>query len=271
MVPNRRRPWGTWTRPLATTISGRRAVIERLENRTKPLKTRTRPESAPRSVDFPAPLAPINATSSPGQSSRSTSNRTGVIPKPAESLLTCSSDGPSGIRRWLMLAISFLAPGVALAQVCLDHTGVVEDLGGWPLHEGLTEVEHEDAVAHAHDDLHDVLDQDDGDAAVPDASDHRQGLLHLDLVEPGHHLVKQQQAGAHRQRSGDFEALAVRHSEPEHGVVPFLGEPDQVEHLVGFPHRGHGLQPTPRPAKERAHRRVLANGHRGKRPHNLEG
>src|SRR3989442_6809740 len=152
MVLNRRRPCGTCTIPLATIISGRKPVNARPARRTLPLERRTRPESAPRSVDFPAPLAPINATSSPGQSSRSTSNRTGVIPKPAESLLTCSSDGPSGIRRWLMLAISFLAPGVALAQVCLDYTGVVEDLGGGPLHEGLTEVEQEDAGAHAHDD-----------------------------------------------------------------------------------------------------------------------
>src|SRR5256885_1470660 len=50
------------------------------DRRTMPLETRTRPESAPNKVDFPAPLAPIRATSSPGASSRSTSKRTGVIP-----------------------------------------------------------------------------------------------------------------------------------------------------------------------------------------------
>src|SRR2546430_9402976 len=53
--------------------------------------------------------------------------------------------------------------------------------------------------------------------------------------------------------------------------MAFLAQPDDVEHGVGFVQRGARLQSSAGPAEERAHRGVLANRHRGERPHDLEG
>src|SRR2546423_14697362 len=163
MVPNSRRPCGTWTRPLATISSGRRSVISRPPNRMLPWKTRTSPESAPRSVDFPAPFAPINATSSPGRSSRPTSNSTGVAPKPAVTLPTCSSaDGASAIGRRGTFAVRFsLAPGVALAEERLDDPGVVEDVGGGAFERAPAEIEDQRGGGHPDAPAHELFDQPD--------------------------------------------------------------------------------------------------------------
>src|SRR2546429_2214339 len=199
MVPKRRRPWGTWTRPAATVCSGRCPVTGRPLKTTRPAVTRTSPVSAPSSVDLPAPLAPISATSSPGQMSRSTSNRTGIRRKPASRRRTSSSGSPSGIA----------AAGVALTQVGLDHPAVAQDLRGRAFQQRPPQVQDQGAVANADDDLHHVLDQDAGDAAGANLAPPLQRLLHLHLAEPGHDLVEQQESRRHGEGARELKPLAV--------------------------------------------------------------
>src|SRR3989441_8985577 len=265
MVPKRRRPCGTWTRPLATISSGRRSVMSRPPNRMLPWKTRTSPESAPRSVDFPAPFAPINATSARGCHSTPTSNSPGVAPKPAVTSLTCSScNGASAIGRRGTFAVRFaLAPGVALAEVRLDDPGVVEDLGGWTFDERPSEIKDQRVGAHSDDHAHDVFDEHDRDPTFPHPPHHRECLLYLDVVEPGHHLIQQQQPRTHGEGAGNLQAFAVRDGEAQHGVVPLLAEPHQVENLVSLGESCGRLQPPVRPAEQGAHGGGFANGHGG--------
>ena len=74
-------------------------------------------------------------------------------------------------------AISFLS---LLAQIGLDDHGVVLDILGGALGDDLTEVEHADTLADAHDQIHVVLDEHDGDLeGVADLDDifHELGSL----------------------------------------------------------------------------------------------
>src|SRR2546423_1795065 len=133
------------------------------------------------------------AISPPGRSSRPTSNSTGVAPKPAVTLPTCSSaDGASAIGRRGTFAVRFsLAPGVALAEVRLDDPGVVQDVGGWTFDERPSEIEDQRVGAHPDDHAHDVFDEHDRDPTFPHPPHHRECLLDLDVVQPGHHLIQQ--------------------------------------------------------------------------------
>ncbi len=54
-------------------------------------------------------------------------------------------------------------------------------------------IEHHHAVDHAHQDAHDVLDPDDGDAElVADLAQHVGRLIHLVLIEPAEAFVGEQ-------------------------------------------------------------------------------
>ena len=69
-------------------------------------------------------------------------------------------------------------------------------------------VEHHHAVDHAHQDAHDVLDPDDGDAElVADVAQHVGRLIHLGLVEAAEALVGEQQLWRSGERLGEFELL----------------------------------------------------------------
>jgi hypothetical protein len=51
-----------------------------------------------------------------------------------------------------------------------------------------------------------VLDDDDGDAALMDAPDQGNRVLHLGRRQPGHRLVEQQHLGLGGKRPGDLQA-----------------------------------------------------------------
>src|SRR5919201_3830333 len=153
--PKRRRPWGTWATPALTILSGRAPVRSRPPTSTRPAVGRTRPEIVPSKVDFPAPLAPISATSSPSLTRRSTPKSTGPAPNPAVRPRTSSSGASAAFS---------LSAGIPLSQVSLDDPLVLEALGRIPLRENLAEVQHQRCAADTDDDPHHVLDEDDGDA-----------------------------------------------------------------------------------------------------------
>src|SRR5438046_2914782 len=117
--------------------------------------------------------------------------------------------------------------------------------------------------AHADGHAHDVLDQDDGHAALVDGPDHLERVIDLHRVEPGHHLVEQQQLRSSRHGPGDLKPFAVRDGHSADRQVRLRSQADQLEHAVG----ASESRPEPGPfliaAKQRTRHDVLANRHRG--------
>ena len=95
-------------------------------------------------------------------------------------------------------------------------------------------VEHDDAIDVLGPQLDPVLDDDEGRARALGGRD--DGIAHLDGargVEVGGRLVEQQQSGAHRERSGQSEALLLPARERRGGVfAPERAEADLVERTI---------------------------------------
>ena len=119
-----------------------------------------------------------------------------------------------------------------------------------------------------HHRAHDVLDQQDGDAAprVEIAQDlHHQ--VDLGRAQAGHHLVEQQEARAGGERARDLEPLALRQRQRRGGMAALGDEAEQVEHLVGQPARlADGAAGV-----ERTDDHVVEHGEAGERLDQLEG
>ena len=130
---------------------------------------------------------------------------------------------------------------VSLTEVGLDHAPILEDLFRWPFGERATEVQDDRPATNADDDLHDMLDQDDGDAVFADAADHAERLLDLDVVETGHHLIEEEQLGPHRQGPRELQPFAVGNGQTEHRVLALFYQANQLQHLVGGLHRRRWL------------------------------
>ena len=80
------------------------------------------------------------------------------------------------------------------AEIDLDDARVALGAGGRAIEYFLAVVQHDDAVDHAHQHAHDVLDPDDGDALLlADALQHVGGLIHLAVIEAVEALVGKQQ------------------------------------------------------------------------------
>ena len=101
-------------------------------------------------------------------------------------------------------------------------------------------VERDDAIADAADQPHVVLDQEDGDAAVPDAHDVAHQLAGLGRVHAGGRLVEEQEARLGRERAGDLEPPAVGVGQRDGGLVgprqqPLAEERQQLHRLLSHP------------------------------------
>ena len=94
-------------------------------------------------------------------------------------------------------------------EVGLDDPRVLLDLLGQAFGDHLAVVEHRDPVGETHDDLHVVLDQQDGDATVADLAHEVAQTVLLDRVHPGGRLVEQQELRLRTQGAGDLEATLV--------------------------------------------------------------
>ena len=91
-------------------------------------------------------------------------------------------------------------------------SGLSADLARLALGDLLAVVEDDDAVADAHDDLHVVLDQEHGDAALRGSRRSFREAARLGGREPGRRLVEHQERGLAGQGDGDGQValLAVR-------------------------------------------------------------
>src|SRR5229473_2866325 len=228
----------------------------------RPERGRSRPLSVERSVVLPAPFDPTSATISPARISRSTSHSTWTSPYATFSFSVRRRTPSVGMRARLR---------VLLAEVRLDHRRVDRDLGGRALRDFAPVVEDDDTLAHADDHLHHVLDDDERDAAVVDSAEQDDRLVHLAAAQAGHHLVQQQDARFHRQRSRELEALAADDGETLGWFVAPPVKAHELEHLVGLAQCFARRTACTARAEHRADADVLAHAEVGEGARDLEG
>src|SRR6266480_2800549 len=220
-----RRPSGMQARPRATMACVGRPAMSAPSKTMRPRRGAVRPRMARMSVDFPEPLEPrmqvIDPASTASDTSRSTS---------ARSYPTLM---PSIRRRAAMTPL-------LRAQVGDLDLPIGGDLGVGAFGDLAAIVEHRAALAHALDDVHLVLDNDDGQAGQARA--HRQEIVHqlarFLVRHSRRRLVQQQQARLRDQRAADLDAAPVDHAE----------RAGRVEHAPGKP-RAEGRDQSARLGK----------------------
>src|ERR1700741_1842268 len=121
--------------------------MSRSSNSMRPLATRRRPKIALNTVDLPAPFGPITVVIAPRATLKLVPCSTVSLPYPPTTPSSASSAAPDSV-----------------SKVCLDDPGVAADRVGRPLGEDAALCQHQHARAERHDELHVVLDDDEGGA-----------------------------------------------------------------------------------------------------------
>src|SRR2546421_7309339 len=195
--------------------------IGRPSNTMRPRVGERRPDTA-RSVEvFPAPLAPIRQTSSPGCTTRSRPRRAATGPYAAWR----SSRLSNGVR-------SGAATGGP--QVGADNVRVRLDGGGRACGDHAAMVQHDHGVRDRHDHSHVVLDQEHGDGLVTNAIDQ---VGHRRLLGGAHAragFVEEQEPwpGPERYAELDEPLLAVR--ELARPLAAAMAEAHELDDPVGL-------------------------------------
>jgi hypothetical protein len=103
--------------------------------------------------------------------------------------------------------ITSLLKRVDIAKVGIDDPLVVHDFV-WPaIRDLLAMVEHNDPIGDPHDNTHDVLDDEDRDATVPDVADEPYRLLALFGIEACREFIEQEQFRLACKGTGQLQAL----------------------------------------------------------------
>lgn len=170
-----------------------------------------------------------------------------------------------------------------LPEVCLDDVGVLGDFPGCSLGDHLSVIQYENLVRYAHDQLHIMFDEQDGDALlVPDPGDEMVELTGFLGVHAGCGFVEQEQERLGGHGPGYLEASLST-------VGKLLGKLVHIflqAHLLEHPIRGINyfplfpagrLVPEDGPCDTRScpampgHHHVLQHGHLLEKPDVLEG
>ncbi len=157
--------------------------------------------------------------------------------------------------------------GCALAEIGLDDAGIAGNRLRRAFGDDAALRQHEDMPGQAHHRLHDVLDHDDGDAAIADGEDHRHHIANLGRVEPRQHLVEQEQPRLDRQRAGKLEALSSRNRKARRRTVERRIQPDRAGDVAGGVERIRARGPR----QVSADRDVFPHRQAYERLHDLEG
>src|SRR5439155_4231786 len=119
----------------------------------------------------------------------------------------------------------------AVAEVGSHHARIVDDLLGRPLGELLAGVEHDDAVAGAHDGLHVVLDHHLGQPVLLHVEDQPDDLLALPRIEATHDFVEQDHPGLRRHDARQLQLLALADGQTSGEDLRALLQPDHAQLL----------------------------------------
>ena len=158
-------------------------------------------------------------------------------------------------------------PGGALAEIGFDDGRVAGDVARAAACDLPALVKHHHPGRQRHDDFHDVLDNDQGNAGTMDVAHQIDGKLHFALGEACHRFVEQQHLGLGRQRAGDFKPLAARRSQRPRRRVRQPAHADAFQHgeRTRF---GFGAM---RRAQKRADHHILQYRHALERLRHLKG
>src|SRR5215471_20627031 len=190
-------------------------------NRIDPLDGFTSPEIARSVVLLPAPFAPSRPTASPSPISIETPVIAGTEPYAAltpESLSMRASAGRS--------------VHIAGAEIGADHFRIFNDFLRCAFGDLLAVIEHHDMARHRHDGAHDVLHDDDREAALREFANQRHGLVDLGRIEPGHYLVEQENLRLRRQRARHLKPPLVDGGEVLCRRLLARREADEVDRLA---------------------------------------
>src|SRR5437667_675759 len=113
-----------------------------------------------------------------------------------------------------------------LAKIGPLDFGVADRLLRCPVSDLLAGDEHHEPGRKAHHRAHDVLDQDDRDAGLVEAEQHRQDLLDLGRREAGHRLVGEQQPRRAGDGASELELAHLDLGQIARQALRLLGEPD---------------------------------------------
>ena len=92
--------------------------------------------------------------------------------------------------------------------------------------------QHDEALREAHHRAHDVLDQDDGDAALVEPDQQRDDVVDLRMRQARHRLVGDQELRLGRHGAGELELAHVDLGQVARIVVRPVGEADQAEQFA---------------------------------------
>ena len=128
-------------------------------------------------------------------------------------------------------------------------------------------MENQNPRRQRHHRAHDVLDQQDGKAALlVDAGENLHHAVGFGRPQPRHHLVEQQELRIGGERARHFEALPVGQRQRRGGLAALVVEIEPGEHLAGMGARRRDVLP----AMQRADHDVVLDGEPRERPHQLE-
>src|SRR4051812_17043369 len=133
-------------------------------------------------------------------------------------------------------------------------------------------MDDEEPIGEIADRLHHVLDDEDGDVAIAHLPDQLDHLVHLDVVEPGHYLVEEQDFWMQRERLGKLQAFAIGTAQSVGALIDATSETGELEQLAGLLARPGtlALLAFGRP-EQRSHGDVLQHGEAREGLHHLEG
>ena len=106
---------------------------------------------------------------------------------------------------------------------------MAEHLARRAVGDALAEIEHGDVVGDRLDQLHVVLDDQDGQAVAFQAAQQLAQFLLLGRVQPGGRLVEQQQVGRPGQRAGDLDVALMAVGERADRQPGLAAQADEIE------------------------------------------
>src|SRR6185437_8876083 len=92
--------------------------------------------------------------------------------------------------------------------------------------------QHDQARREFHHRAHDVLDQDDGDAALVELEQQRQDVVDLGMRQTGHRLVGDEELGLGRHGAGELDLAHLDLRQVARPALRLLGEADELQQLV---------------------------------------
>src|SRR5205823_7359677 len=182
------------------TTSGRIPVISSPLKTTRPLRGRRKPTIVLKAVDFPAPLGADDADDLPDPDAQ------GDAVEDVD--LAVAADKLVGGEELLAHPAARVASGSA-TEVRFNDALVGLDHARRPLGDLLAVVQHEHGLAEPHDDLHVVLDEQDGLAAVAELTDGLEEVVEEGPVHARGGLVEEDERRVPHQHAHELEELLL--------------------------------------------------------------